>query len=102
VKDRSHSEIAFEIFERFLDLGEQDIKLPELSGIFAAQVGAKQIATFPLTSLAQLVLAQTKGKFSVLANLYFDQAPARWILTLGCSQLEQAVYRELAPSAGVL
>jgi hypothetical protein len=38
VKDWSHSEIAFEIFERFLDLGEQDVELPELSGIFAAQV----------------------------------------------------------------
>src|SRR6516225_4537467 len=89
VKDRSHSEITFEIFERFLDLGEQDIKLPELSGIFTAQVGAKQVAAFPLTNLAQFILAQAKGKFSVLADLYFDQAPARWILALGCPQLEQ-------------
>jgi hypothetical protein len=62
VKDRPHSEIPFEIFECFLDLGEQDIKLPELSGIFAAQVGAKQIAAFPLANLAQFVLPQRKGK----------------------------------------
>jgi len=89
VKDRSHSKITFEIFERFLDLGEQDIELPKLSGIFAAQVGAKQIATFPLTNLAQLVLALTKGKFSVLADLYFDQPPTRWILTFGRTKLEQ-------------
>jgi len=57
VKDRSHSQITFEIFERFLDQGQQDIKLPELSGIFAAQVGAKQVAAFPLTNRAQFVLA---------------------------------------------
>src|ERR1700745_2575562 len=89
MKDRSHGEITFESFERFLDLGKQDIKLPELGGIFAAQVGAEQIAAFPLTNLAQFVLAQAKGKFSLLANLYFDQAPARWILALGRSKLEQ-------------
>ena len=53
VKDRSHSQITFEIFERFLDLSEQDIKLPELSGIFAAQIGAKQITAFPKTSACQ-------------------------------------------------
>src|ERR1700745_2780008 len=70
-------------------LGEQDIELPKLSGIFAAQVGAKQIATFALTSLAQLVLAQTKGKFSVLADLYFDQPPTRWIFTFASPKLEQ-------------
>src|SRR6516225_3252452 len=76
VKDRSHSQIAFEIFERFLDLGQQDIKLPELSGIFAAQIGAQQIAAFALTNLAQFILAQVKGKFSVRTDLYFNQAPA--------------------------
>src|SRR5271165_2112090 len=72
VKDRSHSQIAFEIFERFLDLGQQDIKLPELSGIFAAQIGAKQIAAFPLTNLAQFILAQVKGKFSVMNLAVFQ------------------------------
>ena len=75
VKDRPQSQITFEIFERFLDLGEQDIKLPELSGIFAALIGAKQIAAFPLTNLAQFILAQAKGKFCVLTDLYFNQAP---------------------------
>src|SRR5207249_1980670 len=89
MKDRSHSQITFEILECFLDLGEQNIKLPELSGIFAAQVGAKQIAAFPLTNRAQFVLAQGKGKFSVLTDLYFNQAPARWILALGCPKLEK-------------
>jgi hypothetical protein len=56
VKDRPHSEISFEIFECFLDLAQQDIELPESSGIFAAEVGAKQIAAFALTNLAQFVL----------------------------------------------
>ena len=46
MKDWPQGEITFEIFERLLDLGEQDIELPKLSGIFAAQVGAKQIADF--------------------------------------------------------
>ena len=76
MKDRSHSQITFEIFERFLDLGEQNVKLPELSGIFAAQIGAQQLAAFPLTNLAQFILAQLKGKFSLLTDLYFNQAPA--------------------------
>ena len=62
VKDRPHGEITFEIFERFLDLGEQDIELPKLSGIFAAQVGAKQIAAFPLTNLAVVCPCASKRK----------------------------------------
>ena len=53
MKDRSQSQIAFEIFERFLDLGQQDIKLPELSGIFAAQIGA--VRPFSVIALRRLI-----------------------------------------------
>src|SRR5271165_3591587 len=93
VKDRSHSQIAFEIFERFLDLGQQDIKLPELSGIFAAQIGAKQIAAFPLTNLAQFIPAQVKGKFSVLTDLYFNQRQPDGYWLLAAPSLRRSVSR---------
>ena len=44
--DRADSQITFEIAECFLDLGQLDIKLPELSRIDADQIGAQQITTF--------------------------------------------------------
>jgi hypothetical protein len=45
--DRADSQIALEIAEGFLNLGQLDIKLPELSRIDSNQIGAQQITTFP-------------------------------------------------------
>jgi hypothetical protein len=45
--DQADSQIALEIAEGFLDLGQLDIKLPELSRIDSDQIGAQQITTFP-------------------------------------------------------
>jgi hypothetical protein len=45
--DRADSQIALEIAEGFLNLGQLDIKLPELSRIDSDQIGAQQITTFP-------------------------------------------------------
>ena len=54
VKDGADGQITFEIFERFLDLGQQHVKLPEQGRIAAGQIAAKQAAAFTPADLAQL------------------------------------------------
>lgn len=44
--DGAQRKIVFEVFKRRLDLDQLDIKLPQLSGLFAAKIAAQQIASF--------------------------------------------------------
>jgi len=44
--DRADSQITLKIAEGFLNLGQLDIKLPELSRTDSDQIGAQQITTF--------------------------------------------------------
>jgi hypothetical protein len=45
--DRADSQITLKIAEGFLNLGQLDIKLPELGRIDPDQIGAQQITAFP-------------------------------------------------------
>jgi len=44
--DRADSQITLKIAEGFLNLGQLDIKLPQLSRTDSDQIGAQQITTF--------------------------------------------------------
>ena len=46
VEDRTQAEIAFEVFEGFLDLCKQHVELPDLGRVICAEVGAQQVAAF--------------------------------------------------------
>ena len=46
VIDRPDGEIAFQLLEGLLDLGELDVKAPQAGRVIVLQVGAQQVAAF--------------------------------------------------------
>ena len=59
VVDRPDRKIAFEILERFFDLGELDVVTPQLGGVAAGEIGAQQITAFATPGLPELVAVET-------------------------------------------
>ena len=89
VEDRTQAEIAFEVFEGFLDLCKQHVELPDLGRVICAEVGAQQVAAFATAELAQFVLAQAEGESAVFCDLDFYHSPSGWILAFGGAKFEQ-------------
>ncbi len=52
VVDRPDGEIAFQLLEGLLDLGELDIEAPQAGRVIVLQVGAQQVAAFAPPGLA--------------------------------------------------
>ena len=52
VVDRSDGEIAFQLLEGLLDLGELNVKPPQAGRVIVLQVAAQQVAAFAPPGLA--------------------------------------------------
>ncbi len=61
VMDRPDREIAFQLLEGLLDLGELPVKAPQAGRVVVAEVGAQQVAAFAPPGLASLFLAPAIG-----------------------------------------
>ena len=48
----SQRQVALEIFEGFFDLGQLDVKVPQLGRLLLSQIGAQQVAAFAAPHLA--------------------------------------------------
>ena len=64
VVDGADRQIAFQLLEGLLDLGELNVVAPQCGGILAGEIGAQQVAAFAPTDLSQLVLVQGEGEGS--------------------------------------
>lgn len=58
VINRTDRKVAFEVVERFFDLRQQHVELPEHVRGFVAEVAAKQVAPFAPAGFAQFLFAQ--------------------------------------------
>ena len=94
MEDGTHGEIALEIFESFLDLGQQHVELPDLRGILRREIGAQQVAAFPAQRLRAICLCAAHSEARRLWSTSMShQSPGLWRLALGRAQLEQRVSR---------
>ena len=62
MEDRPQGEVVLEFLERLLDLGEPRVVPPQRGGVFAGQVGARQIAALASPRPAQPVAPQREGE----------------------------------------
>ena len=95
VVDGPDRQIALELLEGLLDLGELDVIAPELRWVGVAEVGAQQIAALAPPRRSQLVLVQgvTEGggadRLVVAGQPDVDQGVDVAGLLLGGAELEQ-------------
>src|ERR671915_89363 len=62
VINRPDRQVAFELFEGLFDLGQLDVVLPQLSGVFSTEIGAQQVMPVAPTSQAKFCPIQGKGE----------------------------------------
>ena len=55
VIDGADAQIALELFEGLLDLGQLDVVLPQASGMFCGEIRAEQVAPFSAPNDAEFV-----------------------------------------------
>jgi hypothetical protein len=78
VVDRAQVNVVLHGLEGGLDLNKLDIEPPQLSRVFAGEIGAQQITAFAPPRLAQLFTIEREAQGSALvSHLYIDEA-------LGC------------------
>src|SRR6266436_2160910 len=76
--DRAQLQIILHGLEGSLDLDELDIELPQLGWVFAAQIGAQEIAAFAPPHLAQLFTIEREAeRGAVGSHRDVDQTPRR-------------------------
>ena len=62
VKNGAQRQVVLQVLKGRFDFDQQDVKLPQLSWVTPAQVGAKQVAAFPAAGDAQLLTIQGKAE----------------------------------------
>ena len=60
VVNRADGQVAFELFEGLLDLGQLNIVLPQQSGRFSGEIGTEQVTTFSTPNRSEFVSIQSK------------------------------------------
>src|SRR5271169_167715 len=74
--DRAQLQIILHGLEGRLDLDELDIELPQLGGVFTAQVGAQEIASFAPPHLAQILTIEYEAERGAVGSHFdVDQTP---------------------------
>src|SRR6202140_4536549 len=103
--DWTDRQVALELLERLLHLGELDVELPQLRGRLARQVRAQQIVSLVPARLAQLVASDAEGEALRIDRLILGRHPdihqpiASSGITFGRSELEQQLVAiELLPA----
>ena len=97
VIDRADGQIALELFEGLLDLGQLDVVLPQASGRFSGEVRSEQVAPFSAPNDAEFVPVQGEGEGLWGDGLVFgrqmeiDQPVSLPGLFLGGAEFEQEI-----------
>src|ERR687896_1578253 len=60
VVNRADGQVAFELFEGLLDLGQLNIVLPQQRGRFPGEIGTEQVAAFSTPNRSEFVSVQSK------------------------------------------
>src|SRR5277367_3514162 len=104
VVDGPNRQIVLQFLERLLDLDQLEIEPPEMTGIVAPDVGAKQIAAFTPPGDAKLLAVQReierlRGDRLILRRRMDRQQPVGLAgLLFGCAELQQQlVARQVLP-----
>ena len=88
--DRAQLQIILHGLEGSLDLDELDIELPQLGGVFSAQIGAQEIASFAPPHLAQLFTIECEAERGAVGSHFdVDQTPRRPRLATGGAELHE-------------
>src|SRR5277367_6146082 len=104
VMDGPNRQIVLQFPERLLDLDQLEIEPPEMAGVVAPDVGAKQIAAFTPPGDAKLLAVQRemerlRGDRLILRRRMDRQQPVGLAgLLFGCAELQQQlVARQVLP-----
>lgn len=97
MEDRADCQVALQRAERFFDLHELQVVVPELHRIGLGQIGTKQISALSATHLFELLAIEAIGEpGTFLVDLHGDKPPRGRDLALRTAELHQErIAREL-------
>src|SRR6266850_517011 len=90
MEDRTDRQIALQGAERFFDLSELQVVVPQLHRIGLGQIGTQQVAAFAATHLLELLAIEAVGERGTgFLDLHRDESPRRWDFALGTAEPHQ-------------